>query len=170
MGKDTVHTTCRTWDQNQGKGLVLKHTLEDSLRPGLNLDRSSYMVLSNDLWRSIPWSWHQKHALFLTPSFGEFKATLAKSSRTMSCILLKHWLRGFPFLTPALISQGTAESSKIRQEDKDSNSTFLWFLFYFTVHLLKRTLQKCEKNGWMEQISGKGFSGTFQLCFPYYPR
>lgn len=38
------------------------------------------------------------------------------------------------------------------------------------VHLLKRTLQKCERNGWMEQISGKGFSGTFQLCFPYYPR
>ncbi|KAK9391949.1 heterochromatin protein 1-binding protein 3 [Crotalus adamanteus] len=37
------------------------------------------------------------------------------------------------------------------------------------VHLLKRTLQKCEKYGWMEQISGKGFSGTFQLCFPYYP-
>ncbi|NXT02437.1 HP1B3 protein, partial [Jacana jacana] len=39
----------------------------------------------------------------------------------------------------------------------------------FQVHLLKKTLQKCEKNGWMEQISGKGFSGTFQLCFPYYP-
>ncbi|NXC38100.1 HP1B3 protein, partial [Penelope pileata] len=37
------------------------------------------------------------------------------------------------------------------------------------VHLLKRTLQRCEKNGWLEQISGKGFSGTFQLCFPYYP-
>ncbi|XP_065594322.1 heterochromatin protein 1-binding protein 3 isoform X1 [Cyrtonyx montezumae] len=39
----------------------------------------------------------------------------------------------------------------------------------FQVHLLKRTLQRCEKNGWLEQISGKGFSGTFQLCFPYYP-
>ncbi|XP_053307368.1 heterochromatin protein 1-binding protein 3 isoform X2 [Spea bombifrons] len=37
------------------------------------------------------------------------------------------------------------------------------------VHLLKRTLQKCEKNGWLEQISGKGFSGTYQLSFPYYP-
>ncbi|XP_063001476.1 heterochromatin protein 1-binding protein 3 isoform X2 [Elgaria multicarinata webbii] len=37
------------------------------------------------------------------------------------------------------------------------------------VHLLKRALQKCEKCGWMEQISGKGFSGTYQLCFPYYP-
>lgn len=42
--------------------------------------------------------------------------------------------------------------------------------WFFTVHLLKRTLQRCEKNGWLEQISGKGFSGTFQLCFPYYPR
>ncbi|ELW68525.1 Heterochromatin protein 1-binding protein 3 [Tupaia chinensis] len=40
----------------------------------------------------------------------------------------------------------------------------------YQMHLLKKTLQKCEKNGWMEQISGKGFSGTFQLCFPYYPR
>ncbi|XP_075046911.1 heterochromatin protein 1-binding protein 3 [Mixophyes fleayi] len=39
----------------------------------------------------------------------------------------------------------------------------------FQVHLLKRTLQKCERNGWMEQISGKGFSGTYQLSFPYYP-
>lgn len=39
----------------------------------------------------------------------------------------------------------------------------------YQMHLLKKTLQKCEKNGWMEQISGKGFSGTFQLCFPYYP-
>ncbi|XP_078498699.1 heterochromatin protein 1-binding protein 3 [Lissotriton helveticus] len=39
----------------------------------------------------------------------------------------------------------------------------------FQVHLLKRTLQKCEKNGWLEQISGKGFSGTYMLSFPYYP-
>ncbi|MBZ3882517.1 Heterochromatin protein 1-binding protein 3 [Sciurus carolinensis] len=39
----------------------------------------------------------------------------------------------------------------------------------YQVHLLKKTLQTCEKNGWMEQISGKGLSGTFQLCFPYDP-
>ncbi|XP_032903948.1 heterochromatin protein 1-binding protein 3 isoform X1 [Amblyraja radiata] len=39
----------------------------------------------------------------------------------------------------------------------------------FQMHMLKRTLQKCEKNGWIEQISGKGFSGSFQLCFPFYP-
>ncbi|XP_067873632.1 heterochromatin protein 1-binding protein 3 [Heterodontus francisci] len=39
----------------------------------------------------------------------------------------------------------------------------------FQMHMLKRTLQRCEKNGWIEQISGKGFSGSFQLCFPFYP-
>ncbi|XP_069466440.1 heterochromatin protein 1-binding protein 3 isoform X2 [Ambystoma mexicanum] len=39
----------------------------------------------------------------------------------------------------------------------------------FQVHLLKRTLQKCEKNGWLDHISGKGFSGTYMLSFPYYP-
>ncbi|EHB15494.1 Heterochromatin protein 1-binding protein 3 [Heterocephalus glaber] len=39
----------------------------------------------------------------------------------------------------------------------------------YQMSLLKKTLQKCEKNGWMEQISGKGFSGTFQICFPCCP-
>uniref|UniRef100_A0A8C5VDI9 Heterochromatin protein 1-binding protein 3 n=1 Tax=Microcebus murinus TaxID=30608 RepID=A0A8C5VDI9_MICMU len=37
----------------------------------------------------------------------------------------------------------------------------------YQMDLLKKTLQKCKKNGWMEQISGKGFSCTFQLfLFP----
>lgn len=35
---------------------------------------------------------------------------------------------------------------------------------------LKRTLTKCKVMGWMEQISGHGFTGTYQLSFPYYPR
>lgn len=35
---------------------------------------------------------------------------------------------------------------------------------------LKRTLTKCKVLGWMEQITGHGFSGTYQLSFPYYPR
>ncbi|MBN3307691.1 HP1B3 protein, partial [Amia calva] len=37
------------------------------------------------------------------------------------------------------------------------------------VNNLKRTLRRCEMIGWMEQISGKGFNGSYQLCFPYYP-
>uniref|UniRef100_A0A2K6S0A8 Heterochromatin protein 1-binding protein 3 n=1 Tax=Saimiri boliviensis boliviensis TaxID=39432 RepID=A0A2K6S0A8_SAIBB len=56
----------------------------------------------------------------------------------------------------------TALKKYVLENHPGSNSNY-------QMHLLKKTLQKCEKNGWMEQISGKGFSGTFQLCFPYYP-
>ncbi|XP_056294107.1 heterochromatin protein 1-binding protein 3 [Pseudoliparis swirei] len=34
---------------------------------------------------------------------------------------------------------------------------------------LRRTLMKCKVLGWMEQISGHGFTGTYQLSFPFYP-
>uniref|UniRef100_A0A8C1KMC7 Heterochromatin protein 1-binding protein 3 n=1 Tax=Cyprinus carpio TaxID=7962 RepID=A0A8C1KMC7_CYPCA len=40
---------------------------------------------------------------------------------------------------------------------------------YFVVSNLKRTLQKCKMMGWMEQISGHGLSGSYQLSYPYYP-
>ncbi|KAM5246996.1 heterochromatin protein 1-binding protein 3 isoform 7-T7 [Ctenodactylus gundi] len=56
----------------------------------------------------------------------------------------------------------TALKKYVLENHPGSNSNY-------QMHLLRKTLQKCEKNGWMEQISGKGFSGTFQLCFPYYP-
>ncbi|XP_078451676.1 heterochromatin protein 1-binding protein 3 isoform X1 [Lampetra fluviatilis] len=36
-------------------------------------------------------------------------------------------------------------------------------------HVLKRVLHKCVRNGWIDQISGHGFSGTYRLAFPYYP-
>lgn len=35
---------------------------------------------------------------------------------------------------------------------------------------LRRTLTKCKVLGWMEQITGHGFTGTYQLSFPFYPR
>ncbi|XP_061582913.1 heterochromatin protein 1-binding protein 3 isoform X2 [Cololabis saira] len=34
---------------------------------------------------------------------------------------------------------------------------------------LRRTLTKCKVLGWMEQITGHGFTGTYQLSFPFYP-
>ncbi|KAM9759510.1 heterochromatin protein 1-binding protein 3 isoform 1-T1 [Menidia menidia] len=34
---------------------------------------------------------------------------------------------------------------------------------------LRRTLKKCKVLGWMEQITGHGFTGTYQLSFPFYP-
>ncbi|KAI4877675.1 hypothetical protein NFI96_021214 [Prochilodus magdalenae] len=40
---------------------------------------------------------------------------------------------------------------------------------YLLVANLKRTLQKCKMMGWMEQITGHGLSGSYQLCYPYYP-
>ncbi|XP_021465388.2 heterochromatin protein 1-binding protein 3 isoform X3 [Oncorhynchus mykiss] len=40
---------------------------------------------------------------------------------------------------------------------------------YRVVNNLKRTLQKCKMMGWMDQITGNGLNGTYQLCYPYYP-
>uniref|UniRef100_H2TVG9 Heterochromatin protein 1-binding protein 3 n=1 Tax=Takifugu rubripes TaxID=31033 RepID=H2TVG9_TAKRU len=41
---------------------------------------------------------------------------------------------------------------------------------YQLVAHLRRTLTKCKVLGWMEQITGHGFNGTYQLSFPFYPR
>ncbi|XP_066527541.1 heterochromatin protein 1-binding protein 3 [Hoplias malabaricus] len=40
---------------------------------------------------------------------------------------------------------------------------------YLLLGNLKRTLQKCKMMGWMEQITGHGLSGSYQLSYPYYP-
>ncbi|KAK3512677.1 hypothetical protein QTP70_022631 [Hemibagrus guttatus] len=40
---------------------------------------------------------------------------------------------------------------------------------YFLVANLKRTLQRCKMMGWMEQITGHGLSGSYQLSYPFYP-
>ena len=35
--------------------------------------------------------------------------------------------------------------------------------------VLKKALDRCEARGWIKRVTGKGFSGTFRLAFPYYP-
>jgi len=35
--------------------------------------------------------------------------------------------------------------------------------------VLKKALDRCSDKGWIKQISGKGFSGTYRLMHPYYP-
>ncbi|XP_029288329.1 heterochromatin protein 1-binding protein 3 isoform X2 [Cottoperca gobio] len=40
---------------------------------------------------------------------------------------------------------------------------------YQLVASLRRTLMKCKVLGWMEQITGHGFTGTYRLSFPFYP-
>ncbi|KAG9352879.1 hypothetical protein JZ751_017455 [Albula glossodonta] len=40
---------------------------------------------------------------------------------------------------------------------------------YMLVNNLKRTLKRCKTMGWIEQVTGSGLNGTYQLCYPYYP-
>lgn len=40
---------------------------------------------------------------------------------------------------------------------------------HILVSSLRRTLTKCKVLGWMEQITGHGFTGTYRLSFPFYP-
>ena len=35
--------------------------------------------------------------------------------------------------------------------------------------VLQRALERCEERGWIQRVTGKGFSGTFRLAFPYRP-
>lgn len=48
------------------------------------------------------------------------------------------------------------------EKHKDSKVSLL-------VNNLRRTLKTCKMRGWMEQISGNGFNGTYQLSYPFYP-
>ena len=35
--------------------------------------------------------------------------------------------------------------------------------------VLKSALERSVAKGWLKQISGKGFAGTYRLMHPYYP-
>lgn len=36
-------------------------------------------------------------------------------------------------------------------------------------HVLKTALDRAVKNGWLDQVTGKGFSGTYRLMYPFHP-
>ena len=35
--------------------------------------------------------------------------------------------------------------------------------------MLKSALARSEARGWLQQVSGRGFSGSYRLLYPYYP-
>lgn len=35
--------------------------------------------------------------------------------------------------------------------------------------ILKNALDRAVKNGWLDQVTGKGFSGTYRLMYPFHP-
>ncbi|KAM4582983.1 heterochromatin protein 1-binding protein 3 isoform 2-T3 [Fundulus diaphanus] len=60
----------------------------------------------------------------------------------------------------------TCSTTSLRKFLVDSNKDVKENLL---VANLRRTLTKCKVLGWMEQITGHGFTGTYQLSFPFYP-
>ncbi|XP_038147154.1 heterochromatin protein 1-binding protein 3 [Cyprinodon tularosa] len=60
----------------------------------------------------------------------------------------------------------TCSTTSLRKYLVDSNKHVKENLL---VANLRRTLTKCKVLGWMEQITGHGFTGTYQLSFPFYP-
>ncbi|XP_036387082.1 heterochromatin protein 1-binding protein 3-like [Megalops cyprinoides] len=50
----------------------------------------------------------------------------------------------------------------LMETNKDSKA-------YMLVSNLKRTLKRGKMMGWIEQVTGSGLNGTYQLCYPYYP-
>ncbi|XP_014872737.1 heterochromatin protein 1-binding protein 3 isoform X2 [Poecilia latipinna] len=60
----------------------------------------------------------------------------------------------------------TCSTTSLRKYLVDSNKDVKENLL---VASLRRTLTKCKVLGWMEQITGHGFTGTYQLSFPFYP-
>ena len=35
--------------------------------------------------------------------------------------------------------------------------------------LISDALARCVDRGWLQQVSGRGFSGSYRLMYPYYP-
>ena len=35
--------------------------------------------------------------------------------------------------------------------------------------MMSGALARCVDRGWLQQISGRGFSGSYRLMYPYYP-
>uniref|UniRef100_A0A3Q0RXX7 Heterochromatin protein 1-binding protein 3 n=1 Tax=Amphilophus citrinellus TaxID=61819 RepID=A0A3Q0RXX7_AMPCI len=63
----------------------------------------------------------------------------------------------------------TCSTTTLRRYLLDANKDRKETLVVPLVANLRRTLTKCKVLGWMEQITGHGFNGTYQLSFPFYP-
>uniref|UniRef100_A0A3Q3WIS6 Heterochromatin protein 1-binding protein 3 n=1 Tax=Mola mola TaxID=94237 RepID=A0A3Q3WIS6_MOLML len=62
----------------------------------------------------------------------------------------------------------TCSTTTLRKYLVDANKDRKEGAFEKLAHL-RRTLTKCKVLGWMEQITGHGFTGTYRLSFPFYP-
>ncbi|XP_030633178.1 heterochromatin protein 1-binding protein 3 [Chanos chanos] len=72
-------------------------------------------------------------------------------------------------ITTAITAMNEPKSCSISTLRKFLVETYKDAKTHIIVSNLKRTLEKCKMMGWMEQISGHGLSGSYQLSYPYYP-
>ena len=42
-------------------------------------------------------------------------------------------------------------------------------MIYVLSLIISDALARCVERGWLQQVSGKGFSGSYRLMYPYYP-
>ncbi|XP_016350083.1 heterochromatin protein 1-binding protein 3 [Sinocyclocheilus anshuiensis] len=159
LGESLPLIITRLCEPKEASYILIKKYLEQHF-PQLNVD-SRPEVLKNCLQKSVEKGYLEQ----ITGKGASGTFQLKKAGNKV--------LMGGGLLEDAIVAAITAMNEPktcsitilrkfLMERQKEQNS-------YFVVSNLKRTLQKCKMMGWMEQISGHGLSGSYQLSYPYYP-
>uniref|UniRef100_A0A673HQM7 Heterochromatin protein 1-binding protein 3 n=1 Tax=Sinocyclocheilus rhinocerous TaxID=307959 RepID=A0A673HQM7_9TELE len=159
LGESLPLIITRLCEPKEASYILIKKYLEQHF-PQLNVD-SRPEVLKNCLQKSVEKGYLEQ----ITGKGASGTFQLKKAGNKV--------LMGGGLLEDAIVAAITAMNEPktcsitilrkfLMERQKEQNN-------YFVVSNLKRTLQKCKMMGWMEQISGHGLSGSYQLSYPYYP-
>ncbi|KAL7843339.1 hypothetical protein AOLI_G00248510 [Acnodon oligacanthus] len=159
LGESLPLIMTRLCEPKEASYILIKKYLEQHF-PQLNVENRPD-VLKNCLQRSVEKGYLEQ----ITGKGASGTFQLKKSGNKV--------LLGGGLLEDAIVAAITA----MNEPKSCSISTLRKFLLenfkdqsvYLLVANLKRTLQRCKMMGWMEQITGHGLSGSYQLCYPYYP-
>ncbi|XP_007251451.3 heterochromatin protein 1-binding protein 3 isoform X2 [Astyanax mexicanus] len=159
LGESLPLIMTRLCEPKEASYILIKKYLEQHF-PQLNVENRPD-VLKNCLQRSVERGYLEQ----ITGKGASGTFQLKKSGNKV--------LLGGGLLEDAIVAAITA----MNEPKSCSISTLRKFLVenykdqnvYLLVSNLKRTLQRCKVMGWMEQITGHGLSGSYQLSYPYYP-
>uniref|UniRef100_A0A3B4DMP5 Heterochromatin protein 1-binding protein 3 n=1 Tax=Pygocentrus nattereri TaxID=42514 RepID=A0A3B4DMP5_PYGNA len=155
LGESLPLIMTRLCEPKEASYILIKKYLEQHF-PQLNVENRPD-VLKNCLQRSVEKGYLEQ----ITGKGASGTFQLKKSGNKV--------LLGGGLLEDAIVAAITA----MNEPKSCSISTLRKFLLENfkdqSVYLLGKTLQRCKMMGWMEQITGHGLSGSYQLCYPYYP-
>uniref|UniRef100_W5K6Q5 Heterochromatin protein 1-binding protein 3 n=1 Tax=Astyanax mexicanus TaxID=7994 RepID=W5K6Q5_ASTMX len=153
LGESLPLIMTRLCEPKEASYILIKKYLEQHF-PQLNVENRPD-VLKNCLQRSVERGYLEQ----ITGKGASGTFQLKKSGNKV--------LLGGGLLEDAIVAAITA----MNEPKSCSISTLrnLMLTSLFLVSNLKRTLQRCKVMGWMEQITGHGLSGSYQLSYPYYP-